>query len=90
MNQSLHDVSIYYLLKSLESRVPEFKLYSMKYLHVIDNFIFLLLTSKDPAYELASFSVIFFILFFILETDKSSRRTNRHSKIVFTDGQVLK
>jgi hypothetical protein len=42
----------------------EFKLYSMKCLHVIDNFIFLLLTSKDPGYEVASFSVIFFYLIF--------------------------
>jgi hypothetical protein len=38
----------------------------VKCLHVIDNFIFLPLTSKDPGYEVASFSVIFFyqILFF--------------------------
>jgi hypothetical protein len=42
----------------------EFKLYSMKCLHVIDNFIFLLLTRKDPGYEDASFSVIFFYLIF--------------------------
>jgi hypothetical protein len=31
---------------------------------VIDNFIFLLLTSRDPGYEIASFSVIFFCLIF--------------------------
>jgi hypothetical protein len=32
----------------------------MKCLHVIDNFIFLLVTSEDPGYEVASFSVMLF------------------------------
>jgi hypothetical protein len=36
----------------------------MKCFHVIGNFIVLLLTSEDPGYEVASFSVTFFCLIF--------------------------
>ena len=57
--------SNFFLFEQFLSNVSlEFKLYSMKCLHVIDNFISLLLTSKDPGYEVASFSVIFFYLIF--------------------------
>ena len=52
--------SNFFLLEHFLSNFSlEFKLYSMKCLHVIENFIFLLPTSKNPGYEVASFSVIF-------------------------------
>jgi hypothetical protein len=49
--------SNFFLFEQLSTR---FKLYSMNCLHMIDNLISLLPTSKDPGYEVASFPVIFF------------------------------